>query len=68
MSGLLVLVFGNSQGTFVTVLVGLAYSPVNCNSVNIAILDPTLQILQLKVHLTVLACLLLKISLLLLDR
>ena len=47
-AGLLAHVMGSSEGTFATVLVGLAYSLVGCNDVSIAILDPTPNFFSLK--------------------
>lgn len=65
---LLGLVLGGRWGTFVTALVGLAYSPAGCDVVNIVSLDPLPWVLQFKACFTKLASLLPEIPFPLLDR
>ena len=67
-AGLLVINLKNSYGTFVTVLVILAYSPVGYDGMSIDILDAHPKVLQFKDCHTMLASLMPKIPLRLLDR
>lgn len=68
LSGLLASVMESIFETFIPVLIALAYSPVNCNSVSVAIMDYAPQDFQFKAHFLRLTGLLPKIVLPLLDR
>lgn len=59
---------GSIYEIFILVLIALVHSPVNCNSISVAIMDYAPQDFQFKAHFLRLAGLLPKIALPLLDR